>query len=138
MLVQALLCPLCQGAWEKGRWSLLGSKQVRQHGLSLLAELCVPWQEWGQERKWAVCQGADGLGKVQMPSAVAFSEKIKQNLKVFFLSLILHGSCLNLEATAPKFICKFCDRQSWLLSLNNLIVQKFRALLSSIPSTRVF
>lgn len=65
-----------------------------QHGLSLLAELCVPWQEWGQERKWAVCQEADGLGKVQMPSAVAFSEKIKQNLKVFSYHLLCMAAVL--------------------------------------------
>lgn len=84
----------------------------------------MPWEEWGQKRKWAVCQGADGLGKVQTPSAVAFSEKIKQNLKGFFLSLTLHSSYLNLEATALKFICKFCDRGSWILSFNNLLVQK--------------
>lgn len=41
-LVQALLCPLCQGTWERGRWSLLASREVirdLKHGLSLLAEL---------------------------------------------------------------------------------------------------
>lgn len=59
-----------------------------------------------------------------MPSAVAFSEKNRTESKGFFLSLTLHGSCINLEATVPKFICKFCDRGSWILSFTNLLVQK--------------
>lgn len=95
-LVQALLCPLYQGTWEKGRWSLLASKQVirdLQHGLSLLVELCGSLGDLGtEEQMGCLFQGADGLGKVQRASVVAFSEKIK--LKGFSYHLLCMAAIL--------------------------------------------
>lgn len=97
-LVQALLCPLYQGTWEKGRWSLLASKQVihdLQYGLSLLVELCGSLGDLGtEEQMGCLFQGADGLGKVQRASVVAFSEKIKQNLKGFSYHLLCMAAIL--------------------------------------------
>lgn len=54
----------------------------------------MPWEEWGQKSKWAVCQRADGLGKVQRLSAVAFSEEIKQDLKVLSYHLLCMAAIL--------------------------------------------
>lgn len=83
-------------------------------------------------RSWWFGEGAEGLN-------CGLLWKNKTESEGFFLSFTLHGSYLNLEAMAPKFICKVCDRRSCISSLNNLLVQKSGlGLLSSIPSTRVF
>lgn len=75
--VTGILCPLYQGTLGRGRWCLLTSESstscnvVCHHWSSSV----VLWERRGGDSQQSFFPGANGLGKVQRASVMAFCEK---------------------------------------------------------------
>lgn len=76
-----------------------------QCGLLLLVELCGALGEYS---KWAVCQGAGGMGKAQRTTVVPLG------IQRFFFPLPCMTTILVLESMVPKIICTVYVSQVWI------------------------